>query len=213
MAGKITVRGVGSVSRKPDYAELNLIVRGRNAEYDTALHEASAKVNAISESIAAAEFEKEDLKTSNFTVNTEYDSVQRENGRWEQVFSAYVCTYSMKLGFDFETEKLAAAISAVSASQPELSIRFTVKEPEQIEEELLASAAANARGKAEILCRASGVKLGDLVSIDYNWGEVNVYSTTCLDAEPPMLTKSCIADIVPEDIRTSDSAAFVWELL
>ena len=73
----------------------------------------------------------------------------------------------------------------------------------------------NAKRKAEILCEASGVKLGDLIAIDYNWGELDIYSHTrydcCEDALYPMAASKAI-DIDPDDIDVSDTATFVWEL-
>ncbi|MCD8123982.1 MAG: hypothetical protein LUE23_02965 [Lachnospiraceae bacterium] len=36
----------------------------------------------------------------------------------------------------------------------------------------------DAQRKAEILCEASGVKLGQLLNVDYNWGELEIYSNT-----------------------------------
>lgn len=69
--------------------------------------------------------------------------------------------------------------------------------------------------KAEILCDASGAKLGNLIAIDYNWGELDIYSHTrfdcCEEAMAPM--KACSIDIDPEDIDVSDTATFVWELV
>ena len=69
--------------------------------------------------------------------------------------------------------------------------------------------------KAEILCDASGVVLGKLLSIEYNWGELDICSDTryslaedCLVA--PMMA-NCI-DIEPDDITVSDTAVFVWEI-
>lgn len=79
--------------------------------------------------------------------------------------------------------------------------------------ELLKSAAENAKQKAEILCAASGAKLGDLVTIDYNWGELNIYSPTRYE-----MTNRCLAetstsiDIEPSNIDVSDTVTFVWEL-
>ena len=78
------------------------------------------------------------------------------------------------------------------------------------------SATKNAREKAEILCNASGRKLGDLLSIDYNWGELNVYSDTGYGVERACLMKASPSlqniDIEPDDIDTRDSATFVWEI-
>lgn len=56
-----------------------------------------------------------------------------------------------------------------------------------------------------------------LLSIDYNWGELNVYSNTrydmaedCLVA--PMMARCAEIDIEPDDIDISDTATFVWEI-
>ena len=86
-----------------------------------------------------------------------------------------------------------------------------------INEEMLRSATANAKRKAEILCDASGMELGTLLSIDYNWGELNVYSNTRYDMEEeclaaPMMAKCAEIDMEPDDIDVSDTATFVWEI-
>ena len=49
-----------------------------------------------------------------------------------------------------------------------------------ISEELLINATENAKTKAEILCKASGNTLGQLLNIDYNWGELNVFSLSLI---------------------------------
>ena len=77
----------------------------------------------------------------------------------------------------------------------------------------LRSATANAKKKAEILCEASGVTMGDLIAIDYNWGELDIYSHTrydCCEDAMPLMAKSI--DIDPDDIDVSDTATFVWEI-
>ena len=82
---------------------------------------------------------------------------------------------------------------------------------------LLREATINAKKKAELLCEASGVTLGQLLTIDYNWGELNIYSDTrydmaedCLMALP---TSATSIDIEPDDIDVRDTATFVWEII
>ena len=104
-----------------------------------------------------------------------------------------------------------------SVSDPETDIRFTVKDKESPKEELLRSAAADARKKAEILTEASGVKLGELVNINYDWGELNIYSRTvyedrAFEAEA-MVAKSVAMDVVPDDIDLCDTVSFMWEIV
>lgn len=116
-------------------------------------------------------------------------------------------------------DMLAKVISSIAncGAQPEISIAFTVKAPERISEKLLINATENAKTKAEILCKASGSTLGQLLNSDYNWGELNVYSRTSYDVEdciqPLMAMSKCAApEIEPDDIDVSDTVAFTWEI-
>ena len=98
-----------------------------------------------------------------------------------------------------------------------MSIAFTVRNPAKVSEELLESAALNARAKAEILCRASGSEMGQLLSIDYNWGELNIVSRTSYEMEDSLMPfaameKCCSPEIEPDDIDVSDTVAFTWEI-
>ena len=53
-------------------------------------------------------------------------------------------------------------------------------------------------------------------SIDYNWGELHLYSPTRYEMEADCLMKISAAptamDIEPDDIDVSDSVTFVWEI-
>ena len=163
-------------------------------------------------------FEKNSVKTTDFNVRTNYESVKDKSGNYKSVFKGYVCNHNLKVEFDFDTKTLARVLSAISESlaKPEFSISFTVKDPSAVSGELLKSAVKNAKEKAEILCLASGVKLGELVSIDYNWGEINLYSDTNYEVGDRFMAKAaCLSniDIQPDDIKTSDTATLVWEIL
>ena len=123
----------------------------------------------------------------------------------------------MKLAFDLDMKLLGETLSAIGSLsvQPELNVSFTVKEPEAVNSRLLKAAADNARGKAEILCAASGVTLGQLQRIEYNWSEPAAYSRTAVSAHRmamPMMKNAFRAEMTPEEIELSDSAAFIWEL-
>ena len=70
--------------------------------------------------------------------------------------------------------------------------------------------------KTEILTKASGVTLGELVSIDYNWSELHLFSQTQYDMEDACMRMASAAptsiEIEPDDIDVSDSITFVWEI-
>ena len=219
MMRTITVKGVGSVSARPDYITLSLGIETQEKEYGDAIQKASERINSLEAAIQNVGFEKGDLKTTSFHVSTAYESVKDRSGNYKREFAGYNCSYRLKLAFDLDSKRLAEILSAISnsATEPELSIAFTVKDAAKVCEELLVSAARNAREKAEILCRASGAELGNLQSIDYNWGELNIVSRTSYEMEDcimPMmaLSESAAPEIEPDDIGLHDTAIFVWEI-
>lgn len=212
----ITVKGIGAVSVKPDLIVLRLSMETAEYEYDAAMKAAAEKIDFLNKALEAAGFEKKSAKTADFRVRADYDRLNDGKGNYTSVFMGYKCRHELKIEFDFDTKRLAKALSEISEciAKPEISIDFTVKDSSAVSGELLKAAAKNARGKAEILCAASGSKLGELLSIDYNWGELHLYSATDYDVEGKcmMLGAADDMDIEPEEIKARDTATFEWAI-
>ncbi len=214
MPRMVTVKGVGAVSIKPDHIEITLNVISKADEYAEAVNAANAAVVKLQDAITSVGFAREELKTLNFNVKTNYENEADDMGRYRRVFRGYVCGYRLKLGFDMNVALLSRTIDAIAGSgaDAELSISFTVKSPERVSDELLRSAAQNAREKAETLCAASGVKVGELLSIDYNWSDINVYSVSSYAAAGESV-RGITPEFEPEDIKAQDTATFVWTII
>lgn len=206
----ITIKGVGTVSVKPDYITIMLRIASKDKDYSKAIDNANERIAMLQKSITSVGFAKEDLKTLMFRVNTFYDNDVKKQK------ATYVCNYSLKLSFDLDTNRLAQALNSISDSGADanFNIQFTVKNPEKVNQELLKSAAENARQKAEILCAAAGVNLGELVSINYDWGEVSVVSASSYSMNREMVRgiSSPVPEFEPEDIQANDTATFIWEI-
>jgi len=147
-----------------------------------------------------------------------YNNVRDKYQNYTCVFEDYKCCHTLKLTFDFDSFTLSCALHAIAKSRvnPEIRIRFTVKDPDAVNALILQDAATNARQKAEILCHASGATLGNLVTINYNWNEVSFVSSTVYDYDSDCITVGAAPsniEINPENIKASDSAAFTWEIL
>lgn len=217
MKRTITVRGVGTVSAKPDYIVISMTITSKDLEYTAAVDKANDRIKLLREAIESAGFAKNDLKIIRFDVNTNYESEPNEHGLYRAKFAGYACRYELKLSMDMDSKRLAKTLTAISGSgaDAELNIKFTVKDPEKISAELLRSATENARQKAEILCAASGVKLGDLITINYGWNDsfFDSASNYAMDNELSRgIAVSSVPEFEPEDIQSSDSATFVWEI-
>lgn len=211
----ITVRGIGKASVKPDIAVLTLTLSAIDKKYDAAMATAEKQLDNLRESFEKAKFKKDDIKTADFHVSTERKSVHDKNGNYSTEPVGYRCSHTLKLTFDLDPERLGKAIAAATActASPEINIAFTVKDKSAISALVLESAAKSAREKALILTAASGVKLGKLVKIDYNFAEPN--------AQSPTRMLACSADsgtamrnmkLDPEDVNVSDFVSFTWAI-
>lgn len=218
MTRTITVKGVGTATVEPDYVVLTLSIEAKNNDYNTAMQKAAYQIERLQAAIIGIGYEKSDLKTASFDVRSSYENQKDRYGNYKSVFVGYVCSYRLSLSFDFDNTRLSKTLTTIASceSNPELRIAFTVKNPAEVSEELLRSATENAKEKAEILCSASGANLGELLTIDYNWGEIDVISRTRYDVDEcmPMMAMGAASmpDIEPDDINASDTATFVWAI-
>lgn len=210
----ITVKGVGTVSEKPDYIVLSLGVRSKAKTCGECVGNANERIELLESAAQSAGFEKGELKTTSFNVQSDYENYRNDDGSFGQRLAGYICRYDLKLAFDFDSERLSRTLDIITGcgADAELSIEFTLKHPEKASAALLKSAADNARAKAEVLCAASGVTLGELVNIEYNWSDVRFGSAEmwrCADAVP---MAAAAPEFTPDDIKSSDTATFIWEI-
>lgn len=218
MVRTITVKGMGRVTTAPDYVIISMSLEAHEMDYEATMELAAKKIEQLNLSLEEIGFEKKSVKTTNFNIRTDYNSVKDREGNYKREFNGYVCSHRLKVEFDFNTKRLGQTLYAISQclAKPELSISFTVKDPSAVNKELLQSATANAKEKALILCEASDVELGDLLTVDYNWGELNIISRTeyLMEAKCMTFAESSFSDIdiEPDDIDVNDTATFVWEI-
>lgn len=211
----ITIRGIGKLSLKPDQTVVSLTQKNLHAVYEKAIDEAAQHLEQLRHAIAEIGFSRDDLKTASFEVDTEYESARDENGNYQQRFVGYRVTHGLKLVFDFDAQRLSKVLGAIAAciAKPELNVQFTVKDKEAVSAALLESACRDAKSKAEMLSKASGVILGDLLSIDYHWGELHLHSPTHYRMDNACMMKSAAPiEIAPDAIDVKDGVTFVWAI-
>ena len=213
----ITVKGIGKYSAKPDIIILTLSLSAQEMKYEEAMALAETQITQLRDAIIPLGFKKDELKTTSFSVDTRYENRKDRDGNYKQHFAGYQVSHSLKLEFALDTKQLARVLGAVTScgNNPELHISFAIKDKDAVCAALLEDVAKNAKIKAEILTRASGVSLGQLISVDYSWGEISLVSHTeyemtdrCMMAAP----SAANIDIEPDDVDVSDTVTFVWEI-
>lgn len=209
----ITVRGKGNVRERPDLVVLTLNVESKHIEYEQAMDKASAAIQSLASKIESLGFDRKDLKTTSFDIETEYESYKDQYETYQRRFIGYLISQRLNLTFDFDSQKLGEVLKGIAETSvnPKLSIGFSVKDQESLEEKLLIDAAKSAKKRAETLTKAAGSKLGELLSIDYDWSELHLYSEVNIRSNM-LLEASALPEIDPEDVDVSDTVTFKWEI-
>ena len=217
----IHIKGTGQVTQAPDTVVLSLRLTSNNPEYSATMKIGSQQIELLREAIIEAGFEADDLKTTNFNVRAVYEDEEVRDGNskhYRQNFVGFECVHDLKLMFDMSNYKLHSAIDAIAKclSEPKISIAFAVSDTDALIDKILKAAARDAKRKAKVLCTAAGVKLGNLIRIDYPCDESD--SRCKIRANEQMVLGVSTDDEInfdfePEDIIATDSANFIWEIV
>lgn len=215
----IRVTGKGQIKVRPDMTQITMSLEGLYKDYNETLRLSSQDTETLKDILSGFGFERSDLKTLNFSVDTEYESYKDRDGSYKQRFTGYRYRHMLKVEFDSDNERLGKILYALANGKvrPEFRISYTVKDPEATKNMLLGKAVKDAREKASVLTEAAGIGLKDIQSIDYSWGEIDfeyrpmdggILAERCM-AEP---TAAYSLDIEPDDIEVSDTVTVVWEI-
>lgn len=213
----ICVTGKGLLKLSPDTTRIGINLQGLEQDYSEALRRSSEETGFLQQLLTAFGFQPKDLKTLDFSVDTEYESEQ-ENGVYRQRFAGYRFRHAMKLDFPSDDELLGRLLYALANCDlhPELSLSYTVSDPEKAKNALLSLAVRDAREKALVLSTAAGAELKELQSIDYSREEqrfeTRPMNRMMLDKAVSPKAASFDLKLQPDDISLSDTVTMVWEI-
>ena len=213
---KIVITGIGKLSIKPDLVEITVTLQTINENYSELLREHAKKHESVKNAMQSTGLRNEDVKTADYKVNTVYEQVKVGNtSTYISKFKGYSCSQTLKIRFDFDNQRLNRAILNLSdcIAKPQFDIDFTVKDQERVADLLLADAAHNAKSRANILTQAMGARLGPIVSIDYSWNSLHIYSESRIERDSNLVMSNADMNIEPENVDVSDHATFVWEIV
>lgn len=217
----IRVTGKGQIKVKPDMTRITISLEKTYPEYQETLKKSAEDTEQLKTLLSAFGFDRSDLKTLHFNVDTEYESY-REKDVYKQRFLGYKYSHVMKLEFDSDNERLGKILYALANCplHPEFRLSYTVKDPESAKNELLGRAVTDAKEKAAVLVKAAEICLKDIQTIDYSWGQINLEvqpmnRMLAADACCPTVgakLESYDMDIEPDDIDVSDTVTVIWEI-
>lgn len=209
----IKVTGKAKIAVAPDTLQLLIDLEGTKPTYNES-RELSIECNAqMIRAIVALELDSKALKTRSYSINAAYQSYEDKDKSWKRRFVGYKFSHQTKLEFPIDNALLGQVIEALNSCtiKPDISINYTIADPEPAKNSLLAKAVADSQAKAQELTRAAGVELGNVLTIDYSWGEINIVRNYDMDTKFDSCCDQCI-DFTPEDIDLSDTVTVVWSI-
>ena len=109
----IRVTGKGQIRLKPDTTRITITLEGTYPEYSEALRHSAQDTEQIKELLSAFGFERPDLKTLNFSVDTAYERYN-EKGSYKQRFVGYKFQHQMKVEFESDNDRLGKILYALA---------------------------------------------------------------------------------------------------
>ena len=199
----------------PDTTVLSLTVDAEDEKYNVAVELANDYLSEISDTLAEVGVLRDDIKTEGFNVRPKYERVEHGRNGFKNVLVGYSCTQTLVMEFGCDAEFLSNVISALSTLDcvPDISLSFKLNNTKDAEAELIQKLSEQASFKAHAFCDSLGVRLGELLSVDYRSGSreymhgIGSIDALCCSADS---VGSFTADIVPKEITLNENAKFVW---
>jgi uncharacterized protein len=165
----LSLAGHGEVRLAPDMAVVTIGAMSSAATAREALDANTRAMELIIAALTAAQIEMRDIQTSNFSVNPRYDFGQ--GGSQPPKVLGYDVSNNVSVTIR-RLGALGAVLDAVvSAGSNQINgVMFQLAKPDAATDEARKLAIADARRKAKIYAEASGVTLGNIVSISEGGG-------------------------------------------
>lgn len=219
MNKQIRVTGKAKISATPDMTRLTMELTAVKPSYDKAVKKSTEDMAELRECFKKLGFGEKALKTLSFNIDTKYESYRDKNDNWKRRFEGYEYSHNLKIEFPSDNKLLGKCLYALAklSCTPQFRISFFVKDVDAVKNELLGKAVTDSKIKAEVLAKAAEVKLGDILSIDYSWGHIELYTEPidklCCKEEAYLASPdSYDIDIEADDINVTDTVTVVWEI-
>jgi len=160
----IRVTGDARVTAKPDRVQIDVGVTSRAAQSQDAAAQNARQVDAVLTAVRKAAGSTAVLKTISYSLNPNYQF--HPNGG-EPTIEGYTALNVVQVTLD-ELGKIGAVIDAATQAGANhvQGIQFTLRDQDAVRAEALREAALRARGEAEVLAAALGLKVLRVLSAE-----------------------------------------------
>lgn len=203
-ARQITVTGEARTKAAPDMAVITLGVSRRDEEASAAMAEVSRSMAAVADRLREAGIAPEDMQTQDISLHPVWSQRSSSGGVQEVTGFAASNTLTVRVR---DLPGLGTVMDQVLAAGANefRGLRFSVAEPEALQDSLRGQAVEDAIRKARQLAEAAGMRLGPALSISDTGG----------GAPQPMMMEMARSGTMPVEagsLSFSHSVTVVFEM-
>ena len=212
----IKITGEAKKKYRPDRIRVDITYEDVFEDYALAMGVASGYTGIIKEQAALAGVDPSLVKTAYFNVEQKKESTKDDKGVYRTRMVGYKAFVHYTIRIPVDNALLAELLYALRKYTEGISFTYVLEDREKANDEVLELAVANATKKANLLAKAAGVELGELLSVDYSYGRIRVANECgCYDCAMETaqdLGSAPEIDIDPEDLELSDCVTMVWAI-
>ncbi|MSA99317.1 DUF541 domain-containing protein [Finegoldia sp. BIOML-A3] len=214
MERTIRVKGKGKISVKPDTIKIMIKAEGLRWNYDETIEQSTQDTRILRDALKNAGLDPKDLKTTYFSIDSKYESYRDKNDDYKEKFVGYEYEHRTYIKFENDNKILGKVLYELANCDVKVKfeINHTVKDKEKVKNDLLEKAVEDSTTKAKVLAKASGVKLKEILNIDYSWGEIDIYSSPMDDLMVCKAASSYDIDIEADEIDVQDTVTVTWAI-
>ena len=166
----LSISAEGSVNRAPDIAFLNAGVQTQGETAQAAMSANATAMNGVFDALAAANIERSDMQTSNFSLQPQYDYSNRQSGAPPRL-TGYQASNQLTVrvrDLDNLGETMDALVSA--GGNTFSGLRFALEDDRGAKNAARDIAMKEAIARAELYAAASGYEVARVVTISESGG-------------------------------------------
>ena len=166
----LSITAEGSVNREPDIAFLNAGVQTQGETAQAAMSANATAMNGVFDALAAANVDRKDMQTSNFSLQPQYDYSNRSNGQPPRL-TGYQASNQLTVRVR-DLDSLGQTMDAlVGAGGNTFSgLRFALEDARAAKNAARDIAMKEAISRAELYAAASGYEVARIVTLSESGG-------------------------------------------
>ena len=211
----IRVVGESVVTVAPDTVRLNIDISEIKPTYDEVYLASSKTLDFIQDKLRSEGVKKEQIKTTNFNIDSYYENVRKEDGSYERKFMGYRYSHNLYIELSINDKKIGEVLDVFNGLKIDnigISLAYKLKDDSEIKNKAMVEAYNDAYQKAKLIAKTGDFSLGKVVEIDYNSKGNNIDVIDFSDRNLNLMKASSNFNFQPEDLKYKDTVTVIWKI-